>query len=147
MVGRPFPLLHGQSGKRLTPEYAAWKRARNRCNNPNHPAYPNYGGRGIKFLFASFEEWLKELGKRPPDKYSVGRINNDGHYEKGNVRWEDIIEQNRNRRPFKLSDDDVREIRRLCVGGASQKEVAIRFKVKSNTVNQIVHRVTRGNVL
>lgn len=147
MRGRPFPLVHGQSGKNLTPEYSAWKRARNRCNNPRNRAYKDYGGRGIKFLFLDFYAWLAELGPRPSPKLTVGRINNNGNYEPGNVRWETDLEQNRNRRPFKLSDDQVREIRSLCASGINQTEVASRFGVKPNTINQIVRGVTRKRVV
>jgi len=40
-----------------------------------------------KFKFSSFEEFLAEVGKKPGSGYSIDRINNDGHYEPGNVRW------------------------------------------------------------
>lgn len=145
--GKPFPKIHGQSGVNLTPEYAAWKRARNRCNNPRNRAYKDYGGRGIKFLFPDFAAWLAELGLRPSPELTVGRINNNGNYESGNVRWETDLEQNRNRRPLKLSDDAVREIRRLCADGVSQKYAAAKFGVKPNTINQIVRGVTRRRVV
>ena len=146
-IGRPFPKIHGQSGENLTPEYAAYKRARNRCNNVNNKAYKNYGGRGIQFLFPDFASWLAELGPRPTPEYSVGRENNNDNYGPGNIRWETITEQNRNRRPFKLSDDQVREIRRLhSEEKINQTEIAARFGVKPNTINQIVHRVTRARV-
>ena len=60
--------------------------------------YANYGGRGIKFLFTSFEQFFAELGPRPKGK-SVDRINNDGHYEPGNVQWATRSEQRKNQRP------------------------------------------------
>lgn len=89
-----YKLVHGMYG---TPEYSSYKNAKKRCNNSNAPRYDRYGGRGIKFLFNSFEEFYKELGPRPLHT-SLDRIDNDGHYEKGNVRWSTPIEQVHNRR-------------------------------------------------
>jgi len=82
-------------GKRR--EYQAWANARLRCTNPEHPNYKDYGGRGIKFLFTSFEEFFAELGQRL-DGMSLDRINNDGNYELGNCRWATKQVQAANRR-------------------------------------------------
>jgi hypothetical protein len=102
-AGNSFRLRHGHSRNGETPEYRAFKGARERCNNPNGKSYANYGGRGIKFLFTSFEEFLAELGSKPEPKrlYSLDRINNDGSYEPANIRWATRTEQNRNQRPHK----------------------------------------------
>ena len=86
---------HGQSNK--TKEYDCWINARQRCNNPNNTDYKNYGSRGIKFLFNSFEEFYAELGDRPPG-LSLDRKDVNGHYEKGNVRWATSKEQAQNKR-------------------------------------------------
>ena len=71
--------------------------AKSRCTNKNVAQYKDYGGRGIKFLFKSFEEFLEELGPRPAG-YSLDRINNDGNYEPGNLRWITTTIQNINQR-------------------------------------------------
>ena len=92
---------HGHAGKwksRGTPEYETYKNAKQRCTNPKVEHYKDYGGRGIKFLFKNFEQFFTELGLRPSDKHSVDRINNDGHYEPGNVRWATREEQQANTR-------------------------------------------------
>jgi hypothetical protein len=78
--------------------------ARQRCTNPNHVSYKNYGGRGIEFRFESFKEFIEEIGLRPSPELTLDRIDNDGHYEAGNVRWATRLEQNSNRRvkaPFR----------------------------------------------
>jgi hypothetical protein len=80
-----------------TPEYYAFFNARDRCTKPKNRAFKNYGGRGIEFRFASFEEFFAELGPRPQGT-ELERINNDGHYEPGNVRWATHGEQQVNRR-------------------------------------------------
>lgn len=93
--------IHGQA--RLGKETGAWfsyRDARKRCNNPKISNYRDYGGRGIKFLFTSFSQFFKELGPRPKGM-SIDRINNNGHYEPGNVKWSTRKEQNNNKRKQK----------------------------------------------
>jgi hypothetical protein len=73
--------------------------ARSRCSNPSNPMYPRYGGRGIEFRFASVEEYVRyviSLEGACLEK-EIDRIDNDGHYEKGNLRWIDRAAQNRNK--------------------------------------------------
>lgn len=79
------------------PEHNAFYNARRRCTEVTNREYARYGGRGIKFLFKSFPEFLAHIGRRP-DGYTLDRINNDGHYEPGNVRWATPSEQAYNRR-------------------------------------------------
>lgn len=71
--------------------------AKNRCRNPSNAQYNRYGGRGIEFRFDNFEEFFEHLGERPSIDHSLDRINNDGHYEKGNVRWATRKQQMNNR--------------------------------------------------
>lgn len=85
-------------GRTLTPEYRAYQSAKTRCTNPNVTCFPEYGGRGIKFLFSSFDQWFAELGPRPSPKHSVDRIKNDLSYAPGNVRWATKKEQVHNRK-------------------------------------------------
>lgn len=87
--------VHGMTG---TSELRAYSDAKRRCLNPKNKSYSNYGGRGIEFRFNSFEEWFAELGLKPTPDHSVDRIDNDGHYEPGNVRWATKTEQQKNRR-------------------------------------------------
>jgi len=83
-------------------EYNSYHAAKKRCN-PKHANIKNYkdwSGRGIEFRFKSFEEFLVEVGPRPEPKrdYSLDRIDNNGHYEKGNVCWATKEKQAPNRR-------------------------------------------------
>jgi hypothetical protein len=85
------------------PEYMAFQSAKRRCTNPHCKDYKDYGGRGIEFRFAGFEAFLLELGPKPNPELTVDRIDNDGHYEAGNVRWATMMEQRHNRRPTATS--------------------------------------------
>lgn len=52
------------------------------------PCTSDMAARGIEFRFESFDEFFAEVGRRPTPKHSLDRIKNNGHYEKGNVHWE-----------------------------------------------------------
>jgi hypothetical protein len=92
------PIVHGQGRRgKQTREFRSYHDAKKRCTNKKTAGYKNYGGRGIKFLFSSFQQFFSELGPCPPGK-TLDRKNNDGHYELGNVRWATRHEQNSNQR-------------------------------------------------
>lgn len=91
-----------------SPEYTAWSNMQNRCFKKNQKAWPNYGGRGITVC----EEWVNDftaffdyVGLRPSSKHSLDRIDNDGNYEPGNVRWATRSVQNANKRSRTRSHD------------------------------------------
>jgi hypothetical protein len=84
-------------------EHTAWKNMKARCLNPRHPNYGSYGGRGIGCeALLPFGVFFAAVGPRPGEGYSLDRIDNDGDYAPGNVRWATRSEQQRNRRPPKL---------------------------------------------
>ena len=83
------------------PEYNSWSGMKSRCNNSNDARYHSYGGRGIKVCDEwqhNFKAFLDYVGNRPSKDHSIDRVDNDGNYEPGNVRWATYIEQNNNRR-------------------------------------------------
>ena len=107
---------HGQAkGGSISPTLSAYYSAKRRCNNPNSLSYKWYGGRGIRCKFTSFDEFFACVGKRPSKRHSLDRIDNNGHYEKGNVQWATKKAQVKNRRPFKMtvlgnfSDEELRQ--------------------------------------
>lgn len=80
------------------PEYGIWRGILKRCTQETNINYPTYGGRGIECRFRNFEEFISHIGRRPSRRHQVDRIDTNGHYEPGNVRWALSIENNRNRR-------------------------------------------------
>lgn len=72
-----------------------------RCNNPNNEFYYCYGGRGIKCLFENATEFIQyvliEL-RADPRGLLIDRIDNDGNYEKGNIRFVTAKQSAQNRR-------------------------------------------------
>ncbi len=87
---------HGLTG---TPEFNAYRSMVDRCANRKHKHYGRYGGRGISVC----QEWLDDprkfvehIGPKPSKRHTVDRINNEGDYEPGNVRWASEHEQKRN---------------------------------------------------
>lgn len=96
---RKSKLRHGMTN---SVEYHTWSGMRQRCRDVNTPAYPWYGGRGIKVCErwdSSFENFYSDMGKRPGPDFSLDRINNDGDYEPSNCRWVLKRTQSNNRRP------------------------------------------------
>lgn len=92
---------HGEASKPaggITSEYRIYCCAKGRCNNPTDHAFPNYGGRGIEFRFDSYKDFIGVVGRRPSTRHTLDRIDVNGHYEAGNLRWATWHQQGRNRR-------------------------------------------------
>lgn len=88
---------HGMTN---SPEYQAWEGMKHRCSSPNSPSWSRYGGRGIQVCAEwrdSFEAFFAHIGPRPSAVHSVDRIDNDGNYEPGNVRWATPAQQHANK--------------------------------------------------
>lgn len=86
------------------PLYGTWNGMRHRCGTPGHTGYANYGGRGISIHpawredFWMFAAWIRDnLGERP-EGCTLDRVDNDGNYEPGNLRWASRWEQSANQR-------------------------------------------------
>lgn len=93
-------------------EYSSWDNAIQRCNPNSKYHWKDYTARGITVSDAikdSFEYFLSIVGKIPDDgkKYSLGRIDNDLGYIEGNIRWETIEQQARNRRRVSTNKSGV----------------------------------------
>lgn len=123
---------HGGS---RTPEYAVWRSMRARCENTKHPAFLNYGGRGVTVCaeWVSFQRFLADMGPQPFRGASIERVDNQKGYSKDNCVWANATQQNRNRRSNRM----------LTVAGITQpvsawaQQVGIRH-------NTICYRLDHG---
>ena len=80
--------------------------AKQRCENPKDPAYSNYGARGIRFAFPSVTEaglYLLKIFGLPDRSLQIDRINDNGDYAPGNIRFVSQRENMANRRITVLS--------------------------------------------
>jgi hypothetical protein len=99
------------TSKKRHPLYLTWAGIRQRCCNSSCPAYRHYGARGITVCDRwkdDFWAFVADMGPQPTgDRYTIGRIDNDGPYSPENCRWETCAQQMRN----------TRRSRRITVGG------------------------------
>lgn len=96
-------------------EYALtgiWRGMLERCYSMKNQSYLEYGGRGIAVCARwreSFVAFMQDVGPRPGGRssrdyplYSLDRIDNDGHYRPGNVRWATSLVQNGNKQRLRI---------------------------------------------
>lgn len=92
---------HGKTNSKFM---YSWQQMKQRCHNPNNHKYYLYGARGIAVCeewrnsFEAFYNYVSKLPHFDEPGYSLDRINNNGNYEPGNVRWATALEQAHNKR-------------------------------------------------
>ena len=93
----------------FSPSYRAWTNIKRRIYRVNEKSYKNYGGRGITIFppwqvdFQLFYDYVSALPNFGIKGYSIDRIDNNGNYEPGNLRWATRHIQNTNIRKLKTN--------------------------------------------
>ena len=102
-------IKHGMAGTRL---YNIWVRMKQRCGNPNCDDYKYYGGRGITYdpTFETFEGFLAGMPDGYNERMEIDRINTNGNYVPGNMRWATRVHQMRNTRRTLVAKRDNGEL-------------------------------------
>ena len=95
---------HGMSKH---PAFAVWSSMLARCLNPKHPAWKNYGGRGITVCSqwqTSFERFWRDTFVFYAPRLELDREDNDLGYSRANCRWVTRKTNDRNKRTNVLID-------------------------------------------
>lgn len=143
-LGWTTPRMPG-SHLRLGVSLSEWTRlrricqvAKDRCSNPRNTSYPNYGGRGVRFCFSTgsdMAEWVfTHLGIRPSEQHSIDRVDNDGDYAPGNLRWATRSEQAANKRRYVAWRHGER-LRELCKARPDLSYETIRTWINQGLTN------------
>jgi len=139
---------HGMSETRI---FGIWEKMRDRCNNPNTPAYKNYGGRGIKVCpewdasFEAFWDWARHNGYQ--DDLTIDRIDNDGDYCPNNCKWVTRTEQQRNKRNIRYVEvcGERMPLKTACEKlGVPYKAVHLRITRRGWDIDRALHTPIQG---
>ena len=121
-----------------------------RCTDKKHKRYHDWGGRGIKVMFATRDLFIEHLISLPGHNdmsLVLDRINNDRHYEAGNLRFVSRSESQLNRRnqggahEYYLSHGYARCFKKLHDIGLSFKEIGRIYEAQQATVRNCVREL------
>lgn len=141
------------------PDYPMWlynrvQAIRARCLAKTHAHYPAYGGRGIQFKFSGVKHgtlWIMHSLGLPNfssvserSRIQLDRIDPNGHYEPGNLRWISVELNQYNKRgnqsvarmhKFRIDHPDIRysdsTLKRLFWAGMTAEQIVERYNLPS----------------
>ena len=132
---------HLESGTKL---YHVWGQMKYRCTKPNHPNYPDYGGRGIYVCalwlsdYRSFAAWARANGYQ--EGLVLDRRDNNGPYSPDNCWWATMKEQTYNKRTpvGNISVEQAKEIRLAYAAGASYPEIQLKYQISLRQIKRLL---------
>jgi hypothetical protein len=84
---------NGKQCNSARPEYAILATLIQKCQNPASRHHARYGGVGIRVCQrwrgrGGFARFLADVGPQPFPRAGLRRLDESGHFEPGNVRWD-----------------------------------------------------------
>lgn len=132
---------HGKSSTKI---YRTWCGIKNRCFDSTCEHYDCYGGRGVTIYdewldFQNFYDYVSQLEHFEEPGYSLDRIDNNGNYAPGNIRWANQKTQQRNKRTNRIVEYEGVEM--------SLAEAAEKSGIKYNTLCNRLRHGDKGDKL
>lgn len=130
---------HGHAaGYTRSPEYGCWSGMKQRCFNSKISQWDSYGGRGITV----FEPWIRDfpaflsyIGPMPGAGYTVDRLNENGNYEPGNIRWATKQQQ---------GEENKRILIPVTVEGVDYPSISAASRSLGVNIQSVYRRIWRG---
>lgn len=127
-------------GMRKTRFYSIWTNMKTRCYNKKVRSFVDYGKKGIKVEWKSFEYFRDDMYKSyqahceqfGEKDTQINRINNDKNYCKENCNWVTIKEQARNKKTS------------IIINGKPLKDISAELGIKYLTLFMRLKR--RGTI-
>jgi len=126
---------HGY-GSSSNPTYSKYQAMKQRCSNPNHVSYSDYGAKGTKVCdrWTKFENFLSDMGECPSKDATIDRIENSKGYEPGNVQWLSKSMQARN----------TSRNRPTTINGVTYPTLIEACEANEVNVRMVIGRLSRG---
>lgn len=132
--------LRMADGSKASPTYQSWMAMKTRCTNPNRDNADRYFEAGVQICdrWMTFENFLADMGERPPG-FTLDRWpNKKGNYEPGNCRWASPTDQARNTRKNVLDFDKAVQVALMRLKGVTCKQIATTFGISESLPREIV---------
>lgn len=126
--------------KRCSPTYQSWTAMRSRCRLTNRQNSDRYKDRGVSVCdrWQAFENFLADMGGRPPGTTLDRFPNHAGNYEPGNCRWATPRQQARNTRKNKLTLETAIQVAVKRLSGTPYRIIAEEFGISESLPREIM---------